>query len=153
MRGERVSARRFVTSLREETYLREHWPLLRGLRATLRTEPSVRLAVLFGSLATGSGNERSDADLLVRLTDPAARQVAELTGRLESRIGREVQLVRIEDAKRVPALMRDALEQGRVLIDREHEWSDLAATLPTRAVAPCFAVPMARAGRAHGRLC
>lgn len=130
VRGERTSARRFVTSLREEAYLREHWPLLRELRAALRTEPGVRLAVLFGSLATGSESERSDVDLLVRLADPTARRVAELTGRLEERIGRDVQVVRVEDAKRVPVLMRDALEQGRVLVDREQEWSGLVATLP-----------------------
>lgn len=131
VRGERTSARRFVTSLREESYLREHWPLLRSLRAALRTEPSVRLAVLFGSLATGRASERSDVDVLVRLVDPSARRVAELTGRLEDRIGRDVQLVRIEDAAQVPALMRDVLEQGRVLVDREQEWSRLTARLPT----------------------
>lgn len=131
VRGERTSARRFVTSMREEAYLREHWPLLRTLRAALRTEPSVRLAVLFGSFATGSASERSDVDLLVRLVNPSARRVAELTGRLEERVGRDVQVVRVQDAQRTPLLMRDALEQGRVLIDREREWADLVATLPT----------------------
>ncbi len=131
VRGERTSARKFVTSMREEAYLREYWPLLRTLRAALRTEPSVRLAVLFGSFATGRAGERSDVDLLVRLVNPSARRVAELTGRLEERIGRDVQLVRLQDAERTPLLLRDALEQGRVLIDREREWPGLTAALPT----------------------
>lgn len=130
MRGERVSARRFVTSLREEAYLREYWPLLRMLREALRTEPSVRFAVLFGSVATGRASGRSDVDVLVRLSDPVAGRVAELTARLEQRIGREVQLVRVQDAERTPVLMRDVLEQGRVLVDRENEWSALRAALP-----------------------
>ena len=56
--GRRTSARRFETSLREEAYLRRHWPLLSELRDALRTEPNVRLAVLFGSQATGQGTER-----------------------------------------------------------------------------------------------
>lgn len=129
--GERVSPRRFLTSLREEAYLRENWPLLRELRAALRTEPGVRLAVLFGSFATGTAGERSDVDLLVRLADPAATRVAELTARLERRVGREVQVVRLDDAERAPLLMRDALERGRVLVDREGEWPDLKDALPT----------------------
>jgi len=67
VRGRRTSERRDQTSLSEEAYLRRHWPLLRELRAALRTEPNVRLAVLFGSLASGRGSERSDVDLLVEL--------------------------------------------------------------------------------------
>ena len=101
--GERLSARRFRTSLREESYLRAHWPLLRELRDALRTEPNVRLAVLFGSLATDIG------------------------GRLSRRLGREVQLVRLADAERSAVLMATALERGRVLVDRDGRWSQLKA--------------------------
>ena len=32
-----------------------HWPLLRELRDALRTEPNVRLTILFGSQAAGNG--------------------------------------------------------------------------------------------------
>ncbi len=125
--GERTSARRYLTSLREEAYLREHWPLLRTLRDGLRTEPNVRLAVLFGSQATGSARAGSDVDVLVALEDSDAARVAQLTGRLESRLERDVQLVRLEDAERVPALMLAALERGRVLIDRDERWRGLQA--------------------------
>lgn len=127
--GKRTSARRFETSLREEAYLREYWPLLTELRAALRTEPSVRLAVLFGSLATGRGHKRSDLDLLVSLSDSSAGQVAQVTARLERRVARPVQLVRLEDAENVPLLMLEAVEHGRVLIDRDGEWPRLRSRL------------------------
>ena len=58
------------------------------LRDALRTEPNVRLAILFGSQAAGTSAARSDVDILVRLVDPGAARVAELTGRLERRGGR-----------------------------------------------------------------
>jgi uncharacterized protein len=127
--GERTGTRRYETSLREESYLRKHWPLLRALRLALRTEPSVRLAVLFGSLATGRGHDGSDVDLLVSLSDPSAVRVAELTGRIERRVRREVQLVRLQDAEGAPLLMADALEYGRVLVDRDAQWSRLSSGL------------------------
>jgi predicted nucleotidyltransferase len=125
IRGDRTSPRRYRTSLREEAYLRAQWPLLRELRDALRTEPNVRLAILFGSQATGTSTARSDVDVLVGLVDPSASRVAELTGRLERRSGRDVQLVRLRDAEGAPDLMADALERGRVLIDRDGRWPQL----------------------------
>lgn len=123
IRGERTSPRRYRTSLREEAYLRAQWPLLRELRDALRTEPNVRLAILFGSQATGTATAGSDVDVLVGLVDPSAARVAELTGRLERRCGRNVQLVRLHDAEdAAPGLMADALDRGRVLIDRDGRW-------------------------------
>lgn len=127
VRGRRTSARRYETSLREEAYLRRQWPLLRDLRDALRTEPNVRLAVLFGSQATGHATDRSDVDVLVALSDPSAARVAQLTARLERRLERDVQLVRLQDAERVPSLIADALEQGRVLVDRDGRWPQLKA--------------------------
>jgi predicted nucleotidyltransferase len=125
VRGERVSPRRFQITLREEGYLRGHWQLLSGLRAALRTEPNVRLAVLFGSSATGSDHENSDVDVLVALHDPAVGRVAELADRLSQRIGREVQLVRLSEAQSTPVLMVDVIEHGRVLVDRDELWPGL----------------------------
>lgn len=127
IRGERESPRRYHASLREENYLRTHWPLLSGLRNALRTEPNVRLALLFGSLATGRGTPSSDVDILVDLADPSARRVAELAARLERRIARDVQLVRVQEAERSPELMAGALEHGRVLVDRDGRWPRLQA--------------------------
>jgi predicted nucleotidyltransferase len=103
--GRRISERRFKTALREESYLREHWPLLRALRGALRTEPNVRLAVLFGSVAVGQETAGSDIDLFVRLRDVSAPAVASLAQRLSDRVRRDVQLVRVEEAEHSAALM------------------------------------------------
>lgn len=144
--GHRASARRYETSLREEAYLRRQWPLLRSLRDTLRTEPNVRLAVLFGSQATGRGTQRSDIDLLVALADASATRVAQLTGRLERRLARDVQLVRLQDAEAAPALMADALEHGRVLVDRDGGWPRLKSREATwRRRAASSDVPLEQA--------
>jgi predicted nucleotidyltransferase len=125
IKGERLSERRFKTTLREEAYLRRHWGLLSGLRRALRTEPNARLAVLFGSLAKGEGSKGSDVDLLVVLRDDTAGAMAGLSGRLAERVGRDVQLVRVADAARSPGLMLDALAEGRVLVDRDRLWPRL----------------------------
>jgi predicted nucleotidyltransferase len=125
--GERVSPRRFHATLREEMYLRSHWPLLRRLRSALRTEPNVRLAVLYGSVATGDDRERSDVDVLVVLADESVGRLADLAGRLSSRAGRDVQPVRLIDAEGSPPLMSDVLSRGRVLVDRGGRWPELAA--------------------------
>jgi predicted nucleotidyltransferase len=125
IRGERLSPRRFRVSFREEAYLRSHWGLLHMLRAALRTEPNVRLAVLFGSTAKGNDREDSDIDVLVVLGDPSVGRLVALTERLSGHLGRDVQLVRLADAENVPVLMADVIEQGRVLIDREDRWPAL----------------------------
>jgi predicted nucleotidyltransferase len=127
LHGRRVSERRYKTTLREEAYLREHWPVLRGLRAALRTEPNARLAVLFGSFAVGQETEGSDIDLLVGLRNGGAGAVAALAQRLSDRLGRDVQLVRVEEAERSGALMSDVLSNGRVLIDRDGLWAGIRA--------------------------
>jgi hypothetical protein len=46
---------------------------------------------------------------------------------LSDRIDRDVQLVRLQEAERSPALMADALAQGRVLVDRDDTWRALKA--------------------------
>lgn len=53
VRGERLSPRRQHVSDEERDYVIEHRPLLGKLRLALRTEPNVRLAALYGSVARG----------------------------------------------------------------------------------------------------
>lgn len=125
--GERLSARRFRTSVRERSYLRRHWGFLSALREALRTEPNVRLAVLFGSMATGREHAGSDVDVLVALRDDRVARLADLSGRLSRRLRRNVQVVRLAEAERSPLLMADLLGQGRVLVDRDGTWASLKA--------------------------
>ncbi|HVA18785.1 MAG TPA: hypothetical protein VMU55_01255, partial [Solirubrobacteraceae bacterium] len=49
LRASRPSPRKIEIPLAESQYVRRSWPIIAGLRATLRTEPNVRFALLFGS--------------------------------------------------------------------------------------------------------
>lgn len=125
LRGTRSSPRRLDLPLSERGYARRSWPLLAALRATLRTEPNVRFALLFGSAATGEDTPGSDVDVLVSLRDPDLLRVLALERRLSERVGRDVELVRLEDAERKPSFLELALDDGRVLVDRMGVWPRL----------------------------
>lgn len=109
--------------LAERAYLRRAWPLLRQLRTVFRTEPSVSLAVLFGSQARGDVHRESDVDVLVALRHDA--DVRALASRLSERLERRVQLVTLDEAERKPRLLTEVLRDGRVLVDRDGVWRRL----------------------------
>jgi predicted nucleotidyltransferase len=111
----------------EEAYLDEHWELLSGLRRALRTERGVRLAVLFGSTAVGEDAPDSDVDLLVAHSKLTALGLAGLQMRLARALGRRADVVGLEQAEAMPTLLADALDEGRVLIDRDGLWVRLRA--------------------------
>jgi len=117
-------------SLNERLYIRRSWWLLSALRAALRTEQNVRLAVLFGSAATGADTPTSDVDLLVDLRDPDFERVVDLSSKLTPIIGRPVDVVRLLDAEADPSLLADLVDQGRVLVDRENRWAHLQEREP-----------------------
>lgn len=125
VRGDRVGPHAFRTSVGERSYLRRHWALLSRLRALLRTEPNVAFAVLYGSQATGAAGPSSDIDILVSLRVDDIARLAALAGRLSDALGRDVQLVRLDDARAYPALLADVLDHGRVLVDRAGGWQAL----------------------------
>jgi predicted nucleotidyltransferase len=126
VRCERISARRQRVSEDERRYAADHWPLLSTLRRALRTEPNVRLAVLYGSVARGDDTPDSDLDLLVSLGEDRPDTAVKLAVRLQRAVGREVdvaRLTRIQDA--APLLLVGAIDEGRVLLDRDDEWTGL----------------------------
>lgn len=125
LREERPSGQEVRIPFSEERYLHSHWPLLSGLRRALRTEHDVRLAVLFGSMATGEDEPDSDADLLIRHRSDDLGRTVRLRRRLENALGRRVHLVLFGDAERSPSLLADALLEGRVIIDRDGDWPRL----------------------------
>lgn len=120
--GSRPSPRTVELGAGEIRYLRAQWPLLSALREALRTERSVRLAVLIGSAARSNLKERSDIDLVVGLGNGGWRARDELSARLESAVGRPVDLVEIEAAIADPQFLDAILREGRVLVDREDQW-------------------------------
>jgi predicted nucleotidyltransferase len=128
IRCERIRARRQRVSEDEQRYAAGHWSLLSALRRALRTEPNVRLAVVYGSFARGDDVLESDLDLLVSLREDRADAAVKLAVRLERAIGREVDLARlnrIQDA--APLLLLRAIDEGRVTLDRDSEWAGLKA--------------------------
>ncbi|HEY2142137.1 MAG TPA: nucleotidyltransferase domain-containing protein [Solirubrobacteraceae bacterium] len=118
-------ARRLELSDAEEDYLRRHWELLSSLRKALRTEPGVRLAVLFGSTAIGDDDSSSDVDLLIVNRDHAPRAPIAVKLRLRHALDRPVHVVSLEQAETMPTLLADVLREGRVLVDRDELWAAL----------------------------
>jgi predicted nucleotidyltransferase len=126
IRYERASARRQRVSEDERRYLGEHWQLLSALRSALRTEPNVRLAVLYGSAARGDDVADSDVDLLVSLCEDRADAAVKLAVRVERAIGRDVDVARLNRVRdTAPLLLLQAIDEGRLVLDRDEEWSDL----------------------------
>jgi predicted nucleotidyltransferase len=125
VRAGRPSPRRLEVDADEQRYLARYWPLLSVLRRALRTERSVRLAVLFGSAAIGDATSSSDVDLLVagHGWDPLER--VRLSVRLPRAAGCRVHLVPLDEALGSPWLLADALDEGRVLVDRDRIWPEL----------------------------
>jgi predicted nucleotidyltransferase len=125
LRGRRLDRYHFELSAQEERYARSHWALLHGLRAALRTERDVRLAVLFGSTSTGDDAADSDVDLLVVYRQEDVLALSALSRRLSDALGRRMHIVRLQDASRSANLLADILAEGRVVIDRDGIWSGL----------------------------
>ena len=95
------------------------WPLLGALRAALRTESNVRFALLFGSAARGDDTAGSDIDLLVEMREPSLVRLVDLALKLEGLLGREVDVLALEEAEDDPLLLAEAVREGRVLVDRD----------------------------------
>ncbi len=117
--------------------MRLRWPLVSQLLAALRTEPNLKLVVLFGSVARGDEVKGvSDVDLMVELRRPVPGALEALRLRLNRRLPAKVQLVPLAGARRNPRLLTEVLRDGRPLVDREQSWSRLQArATDTRAQA------------------
>jgi predicted nucleotidyltransferase len=121
----RPTPRTLEMSVSERDYARRKWPLLSALRAQLRTEPNVRLALLFGSTAADQDTPGSDVDLLVQLRDPSFERLLDLGAKLKAAVGRHIDLVELRDAETDPAFLAEIAAETRVLVDREKRWPQL----------------------------
>ncbi len=129
IQANRPSQRTLDIGVAEQSYLRRHWSGLAALRGALRTEPSISLAVLFGSRARGDAHDGSDVDILVSFRAGADRR--EIGGRLTTAIDLPVRLVSLDDADPFPILLSEIVRDGRVLVDREGGWPELKARAAT----------------------
>jgi predicted nucleotidyltransferase len=134
VRGERVTPYKLRVPVDERVYLRRHWPTISGLRAALRTEPNVSLAVLFGSVARGDDDEESDVDLLVGLRDPELGSRVALAARLRKHIDLPLDVIALESALSRPSFIVEILRDGRVLADRDGRWPEMRDQLPSLEV-------------------
>jgi predicted nucleotidyltransferase len=127
LRGSRTSPRKLELALSEREYVRRSWGLISVLRAGLRTERNVRVAVLFGSAAQGIDRPSSDVDLLVDLRDDSLARTLDLKAKLAGLVGRPVDLVALADAEKELSLLAQIVRDGRVLVDRDGAWGAFRA--------------------------
>ena len=126
VRARRPSPRHLEIESGERAYLKEFWSLLVELRRALRTEPNVRLAVLYGSRSRGDATADSDVDLLVVLRHDSHDAHSGLAQRLGDALGAEIDLAFLNDVeRRDPIFLSAVLDDGRVLVDRDGAWSEL----------------------------
>ncbi|MFY9487770.1 MAG: nucleotidyltransferase domain-containing protein [Solirubrobacterales bacterium] len=130
IRADRRSQRSLDISLLEREFVRQTWRTIAALRESLRTESNVRLALLYGSVASGTHSPRSDCDLIVELHDPSLERLADLGAKLSVAIDRPVDLTRLSDARRDPAFLSSVIEEARPLIDRDGIWLKLRRQQP-----------------------
>lgn len=91
---------------------------LAELRRVLEQDPSVEVAVLFGSAAAGRMTDQSDVDIFLRLVRGASWSHAELRQRrieLGQILGRDVELI-VEDRDDTSVILRREVARKGVLI-------------------------------------
>lgn len=126
IRCRRPGPRQLEFAVGEVHYLGSHWNLMHALTSALRTEPNVRLAVMYGSTARGDDRLDSDVDVLVELHDDAPTAAKDLAMRLDDAVDRNVDITRLGRALvHAPLLVLQAIDEGRVLVDRDERWPSL----------------------------
>ncbi|MGH7893482.1 MAG: type VII toxin-antitoxin system MntA family adenylyltransferase antitoxin, partial [Candidatus Binatia bacterium] len=87
-------------------------PGLEALTATLDGRTDVRLAYVFGSVATGRVHRTSDVDVALVFTAPPEPGTLDLlTEELEAAVGRPIDLVNLATAP--PLLAHEVVRSGR----------------------------------------
>jgi predicted nucleotidyltransferase len=85
------------------------------VKEALRAEPGLRLAMLYGSAATGTMRQGSDVDLALLFDSPlGAERKMDLILRLENGLRRDVDLVDLFSLS--GTILKQVLHKGRVLI-------------------------------------
>ena len=92
------------------------------LRDELELDERVATAILFGSVAKGVARADSDLDVALLASDRAAERMLrgeclDLAARLALRVGRDVQIVLLDDVD--PVLGRQVFAHGRKLVERD----------------------------------
>ena len=97
------------------------WHMLDDLRRVLASEPGIAYALVFGSAARLALHAGSDVDVAIELSPGAPRDVlalGTLAARLESAVGRRVDLVLLDEAP--SPLAYRVFREGRLLLEHDH---------------------------------
>jgi predicted nucleotidyltransferase len=98
------------------------------LQQAFRTEPNVRVAVLYGSAARGEDSADSDVDVLVSFHHEEGADTVRLATALRRRLGRDVDVVSLDwIERRSPLLLLQVIREGRVIADRDGTWAEVRA--------------------------
>lgn len=85
------------------------------IKEALHAEPGLRLAILYGSAATGTMRPDSDVDIALLFNQPMnAEQKMSLMSRLENTLQRDVDLIDLFDLN--GTILKQVVRKGRVLI-------------------------------------
>lgn len=94
------------------------------IQATLTPHPEVRLAILFGSLATGQGRYDSDVDLAIDAGQPLALEAKmALMAELAERTGRPVDLIDLRTIGE--PLLGQILKHGKRILGEDGLYAEL----------------------------
>lgn len=94
------------------------------IQATLAPRSEIRLAILFGSLASGQGQRDSDVDLAIDAGQPLTVDTKiTLIEELAERTGRPIDLVDLQTVGE--PLLGQILEYGRRLLGSDSAYADL----------------------------
>ncbi len=104
--------------------------LVARLADALDACPEVRFAVLFGSAVARGPDAARDIDLAVSLDRPRSLlELGGLAGRIEDRVGRDIDLVDLDEASTL--LRWEVLRTGRVVNHRDADaWHRFQAQVP-----------------------
>ena len=90
------------------------------LGSVLAERRDLRLAYLFGSVASGTQRRGSDVDVAILFDRlPAPAMLDTLSEQLEAMVGRRVDLVVLNSAP--PLLAREVIKRGQVLVCRDDD--------------------------------
>ena len=96
------------------------------LKDSLSRHAEIRLAFLFGSVAAGRETPSSDLDIAVLFQDaPSTEQLHSIGDELESKTGKEVDLVVLNDAS--PIIRMQVLKNGILLINHGTTYEEFFA--------------------------
>ena len=99
-------------------------PIEKPISRTLTEFPEIKLAILFGSLATGKGRADSDIDLAIDIGQPLSIETKmALIGKFAECTGRPVDLVDLQTVGE--PLLGQILEHGKRLVGADADYAEL----------------------------